>query len=375
MTGLTNGTGYKFRVSATNVAGTGDPSTPSELVTPRAKPEAPVSVVGSPGDQQVVVSWSKVELVDNGGSAITGYKVEYSSDAGVSWTTAVAASAPESTVYTVTGLTNGTAYKFRVSATNVVGTGDPSTPAAATPAAAVTEPGAPTEVDGTPGDGRVTLSWTAPTNTGGSAITEYTVTATPGGSTCTTALTSCIVVGLDNGTAYTFSVVATNTAGDGVGSAEPSVTPYTLPGAPTEVGGTPGDGQVALSWSKVELVDNGGSAITGYKVEYSSDAGETWSTPVTVTATTFVVTGLTNGTGYVFQVSATNAAGTGDPSTSSELVTPRTKPEAPVIASASPGDQQVALSWTAGGNNGSVVTDWVVEYSSDAGVSWTTFDD
>ena len=116
------------------------------------------------------------------------------------------------------------------------------------------------------GDGQVTASWAAPESTGGTPIKGYTVTATPGGDTCETktALT-CVVRDLTNGTAYTFTVTATNAVGTSAAS-EPSatVTPATVPSAPTGLAADPGDGQVTVSWAAP--TSTGGSPITGYTV-------------------------------------------------------------------------------------------------------------
>jgi len=104
-------------------------------------------------------------------------------------------------------------------------------PASAAVNAAVA--GAPTSVTAVAGDSEATVTWVAPASDGGSAITSYTVSATPGSASATTSngsTLSIIVTGLTNGTAYTFTVLATN--GDGnstASSASSAVTPVDIP--------------------------------------------------------------------------------------------------------------------------------------------------
>jgi hypothetical protein len=189
-------------------------------------------------------------------------------------------------------------------------------------------PGAPTGVTATAGNGSATVSWTAPDN-GNSPITSYTVTPYIGGTaqtatTVTGTATSATVTGLTNGTSYTFTVTATNAVGTGPASAASNaVTPQapTVPAAPTAVTASAGNGAATVTWS---APSNGGSAITSYTVTpYLSGVAQT-ATTVTGTppATTATVGGLTNGQSYTFTVTATNAIGSGPPSSASNAVTP-----------------------------------------------------
>ncbi|HEX5586776.1 MAG TPA: S8 family serine peptidase [Acidimicrobiia bacterium] len=95
---------------------------------------------------------------------------------------------------------------------------------------AATVPDAPTGVSATAGDASAVVSWTPPANNGGSSISTYTVTSSPGSFTCTAAASPCTVSGLTNGQSYSFKVTATN----GVGTSLPSgssdtVTPLAPP--------------------------------------------------------------------------------------------------------------------------------------------------
>ncbi|MBK7791209.1 MAG: fibronectin type III domain-containing protein [Betaproteobacteria bacterium] len=223
ITGLTNGVSYTFTVTATNEAGTGPASAASAAVTPATVPGAPTAVTATRGNGQVTVGFAAP--ASDGGSAITQYTATSNPGNFTGSCTAPCTS------ITVSGLTNGTAYTFTVTATNAVGTGPASAASAAvTPA---TVPGAPTAVTATRGNGQATVGFTAPASDGGSAITQYTATSNPGNFTgnCTAPCTSITVSGLANGTAYTFTVTATNAVGTGPASAaSAAVTPATVPG-------------------------------------------------------------------------------------------------------------------------------------------------
>jgi titin len=357
VSGLTNGTAYTFTVTATNDVGTGAASAPSNSVTPATVPGAPTSVVATRGNAQASVSWTAP--ASDGGSPITGYTVT-SNPGGLTCATAT-------TGCTVSGLTNGTAYTFTVTATNAVGTGAASAPSnSVTPA---TVPGAPTSVVATRGNAQATVSWTAPASDGGSPITGYTVTSSPGSFTCTTATTGCTVGGLTNGTAYTFTVTATNDVGTGAASAPSnSVTPATVPGAPTGATAVRGNAQATVSWTAP--ASNGGSAITGYTV--TSNPGS-FTCSWTSGPLTCIVTGLTNGTAYTFTVTATNDVGTGAASAASNSVTPATVPDAPTGATATRLNASASVSWTAPAfNGGSAITGYTVTSNPDGKTCTTT---
>ncbi|MDG2037132.1 MAG: fibronectin type III domain-containing protein, partial [Luminiphilus sp.] len=184
-----------------------------------ATPSAPTATFGN---GQATVTWTKP--ADNG-SAITGYTV--TSSGGQTCTTNDA----DTLTCVVTGLTNGTAYTFTVTATNGGGASAASVASSSvTPAGPPATPSAPTAAIG---NGQATVTWTKPADNG-STITGYTVT-TSGGQTCTTSgadTLTCVVTGLTNGTAYTFTVTATNGGGTSAASvASSSITPV----APTPI--------------------------------------------------------------------------------------------------------------------------------------------
>jgi hypothetical protein len=139
---------------------------------------------------------------------------------------------PPATGATIKGLTIGTSYTFTVQASNPNGAGPTSEPSnAVTPTSGIVPPSAPTEVIASPATQQAQLSWIAPSNNGGGAITGYVVTPYISASAQTpvefsTTKTSAVVKGLSNGVSYTFTVAAVNSAGVGAAStASNAVTP------------------------------------------------------------------------------------------------------------------------------------------------------
>ena len=208
----------------------------------------------------------------------------------------------------VTGLINGTRYYFWLVVNGIV----MSNTASAIP---VTVPGAPAGLTATPGNAQVTLSWAAPASDGGSPVTGYDLyagtTADFHGRAPIAKLTGTVVTvtGLVNGTTYYFSVTAVNQVGEGSAAEAPAI-PVTVPGAPAGLTATPGNGKVTLSWAAP--ASDGGSPVSGYIIYQGTSPGGETGAPVSgsmVTATSYTVTGLTNGTTYYFRLVAVNAVG------------------------------------------------------------------
>ena len=128
VTGLTNGKTYGFRIRAVNTAGNGRPS--AEIrVTLRQAPLKPTGVTATPGNGQVTLSWNNP---DN--ATITRWQVQQKEGSGSygAWMD-IPNSTASTTSHTVTGLTNGVAYSFRIRAVNAGGNGAPSDEITATP--------------------------------------------------------------------------------------------------------------------------------------------------------------------------------------------------------------------------------------------------
>ena len=343
-------------------------------------PGIPTSVSGTSGNAQVALTWSAP--ASTGGAAITDYVVEYSSNSGSSWST-FADGTSSSTGATVTGLVNSTSYLFRVSATNAAGTGSTTTSSSVTPIGA---PGAPTSVAGTASNAQVALTWTAPTATGGAAISDYVVqySSDAGGTWSTfadgtSATASATVTGLTNSTSYIFHVAAVNSVGTGSYSTSSSaIIPSTTPSAPTISAITASSASLSVAFTAGAT---GGSAITSYK--YSTDGGTTFRTraagttasPLVIsTLSTDGTTALTNGTAYNIQIKAVNAIGDGT-ATASTSATPIGSPAAPTAVWGAGGNTEIRVAWNAPASNGAAITDYVVQYSSNSGSTWSTFAD
>ena len=359
-TDLPNGTPVQFSIAPKNDTGVGEYSTFSDAVTPSSSltnlsvPGAPTGVTAVAGNGQVTVSWSAP--ASNGGSTITAYTVTPSSGSAVTVGNVLTT--------TITGLANGTPITFTVVATNSAGTSSASSASSSvTPVAA---PGAPTGVTVSAGVNSVTISWSAPANTGGSAITGYIVTPSSGSIVTVGNVLTTTITGLAAGTSLTFTVSASNTAGNSAASAaSASVTPrgpgLSVPSAVIGVTGVAGPASATISWSAP--VSDGGSAITGYKLICDPDnKGGVLNLAGPTARSLTIAKGIKNAVPTTYSVVAINAVGQSD---SIKLIS-YPLPGAPKIASALRGASGVInLVWTAKpGHVASPITGYLVAVAS-----------
>lgn len=303
-------------------------------------PGAPTSVSGTAGQRSVSLTWAAPS--SDGGSSITDYVVEYKVASGSTWTV-FADGTSTATSSTVTGLTEGVAYNFRVKAVNIISAsgGNHSTASSnVTPTAAV--PGLATSLSVVIADGSLDADWLAPSDNGGSAITDYVVEYQPlGGSWATfsdgvSTATAAIITGLTPGTQYYVRVSAKNSIGTGaaVTSAQPAiamVAPSDVTGLTSEAGSS----QVTASWTATSAL--GGGTLLDYYVYLSTDNKSTWVRYAdgVSTATTTTMTGLTNGLSYWVKVVVKNSGSLYSAGVISATAVTPTAPPVPVPANSS----------------------------------------
>jgi fibronectin type 3 domain-containing protein len=431
-TGLTNGTAYYYKVAAVNSSGTSGYSNEASATPVVAVPAAPTGLNATAGNTQISLGWTA-------SSGATSYNVYRGTSAGGESGTAIATGIT-TTSYTNTGLTNGTAYYFKVAAVNASGTSGYSNEASATPTAgtssqitwgtaqsmvgntdvsaagvafdaatfaatAQTVNGvtfnplvASGTVNGLQGYSDGKISANSPSGNPGAYGTAFT-SASPS-SAAYSAVTSVIgfgyfyngtivLSGLTTGHTYQVQVwsdyngspgncnttltgantvtlipdagkyaIGTFTAGStslsfnynygndyGVVSAisvRDTTSGGSSPAAPTGLTATAGNTQVGLSWTA-------SSGATSYNVYRGTSAGGESTTAIAtgITSTSYTNTGLTNGTAYYYKVAAVSSYGTSGYSNEANATPVAAIPTAPTGLSATGGNTQISLGWTA----------------------------
>ena len=354
ITGLTNGRTYTVFVRARNAIGAGVAAA-SVSVTPTSAatvPGVPTNVSGTPGNMIATMNWT---VPSNGGSPITRYQYAFTNvDASFNSFNPDVSGAATSGI--ITNLTNGTAYNVFVRARNAIGAGAAAAFVVVRPNVA---PTAPTIGTATPGNTTATITWTSPTT--GAPFTRYQYSINSGAyisfsADVSGAATSGNIAGLTNGTLYTVVVRAVNDISNGAPSGSVTVRPNVVPGAPTGVSATPGNGTATLNWTVPAV----GAPITRYQYAFTNvDASfNSFDPDVSGAATSGTITGLTNGRTYTVFVRARNAIGAGV-AAASVSVTPTsgaTVPGVPTNVSGTPGNMIATMNWTVPSNGGSPIT-------------------
>ena len=271
------------QLSLPNCGSVGAPGAPTELTAT------------ANGQTRIDLAWTGPS--DGGGAAITGYRIEVSTN-GSSWHDLVVNTGATTTSYSHTGLAAGSTRHYRVSAINSAGTGPASnTDSATTEAAPPTKPGAPTGLSATAdGQTEIDLSWTAPSSDGGASIAGYKIEVSTDGSSWTdlvantgSTATSYSHTGLTAGSTRHYRVSAINSAGTGTASNTDSATTEAAPAS---------DGTCTVDL----VVEPGGSCTyPGTSTEFSVDADGTGRFLFTSSSSSIVLRNTTiNGVTYTF---------------------------------------------------------------------------
>jgi len=321
------------------------------LYAPAALASAPVAPSGvqvnnsSPANtslssSQATVSWT-------GSAGAIGYEVVATSSTGPTVSTYVPVNANANTSYSAVfgGLLGGVGYNFVVTAINT----DGKTSAASVSDIPQSVPDTPTGLVATPGAKQAALVWAAPSNTGGLPLTGYIIsTLENAGKTYSESAssTSATITGLQDGSSYTFQIVAVNSNGDSVSTQAQKITTPSVPDSPSGVSGSVSGSTVTLTWSPPAFAGN--SAITGYSVHIFDSANTELSNLATNSLTASATINSIPAGSYTAKVSATNVVGTSALSDASNifLVTASSSLTAnsPVITPQRIADQNVGAS-------------------------------
>jgi len=361
--------GYSFRLAALNgVAPTADLANFSEAVV--------IDVAGgftldsaTAGETSIDLAWTDPATATS--APTTGYALRYRATGSNTW---IYFSDPiVDAGVTVDGLAGVTEYEFQVAAINAAGQGAfgdsfyAATVASAADAVSIDD----TSATGT----SVTLNWTAP-DAHFAPITGYAVQYRATGSDVwivgnqlAAGATSWTVTGLSVATEYEFQIVALNSVGNTIDSAnvmDPAVvSTATYATAPAFDSSIATLTSILVSWLEVD--DNGGTDVTGYKIAYRETGAANWIYATQGLALNHLFTGLKNDTEYEFQVAAITGVGVGAWSDSSYVRTGKpavTTVIAPVVttyttvtteANAAPVSATVTVPTNSGVNNNASV--------------------
>ena len=333
-------------------------------VTPAPRP--PPGITVTPGNGSLAVAWS----APTGGTTPDGYELQWKLETAGTYQSHTLTG----TSYTITGLTNGSAYDVRVRSTHTAGN-SAWVVSEGTPVAPIPAPSAVQSLAAARGDGQVTLTWTAPAT---GTPTRYRVRYRPTGSqaahtTGTHDASPVTITGLTNGTEYTFEVRGEDQTNSlfgpwtSVRQTPTSAAPDPAPGVPTGLTVTPsGSFTLLVEW----VAPTTGGTVVSYTLRWRRQGNSTWTERTGFGGASGSISSLNPGTAYEVAV---RANGTDQNSDYTATVTASTlvpAPDTPVSLSGVPGDSQVALTWAAAATGG-VPTDADLQYRQGNSGAWT----
>jgi len=387
--GLTRGERYYYTLAARNSSGLGPWSDAAQTLVAAGIPEAPVLTALATGADSIQLTWT---VPESNGATITDY--ELVSWDGSAWGTTdlLGTDATTVTEFVNTGLTAGTMYYYRIRA--MAGTVEgawstpDTTPASNTGAASATThgdtPGRPAITGVTAAStSSVTITWTAPDDNGGSAITGYELWTWNGSRWVSRTTVGNVLtytdMNLDAGTTYYYIVRAVNSQGAGLWSAyNQGTTTVAAPDAPVLTATATGLTTVRLTWT---VPDDNGTPITGYLLQrWDPAAGPpaAWGADNLLPTgdtdrTLFVDSGRMAGTTYYYRIQATTGGTAGAWSTIQSAMTHSGRPGRPMdLTATADGQNAIDLSWTAAAPNGSPVVRYELQRWDADGSMWMT---
>ena len=357
ITGLTNNKDppYQVRVRAFNAVGGGTQSSPAIELIPLLVPGAPFITGIIPSNKAASVEFTAGDAF---GTTITNY--DYSTDAGITWTTR--SPSDITSPIQINKLNNGQTYQVRIRAVNSNGVGTSSNASIVQP---TSSPTAPTVTSVTPGDEQISINFTPGAVWGSPAVNyQYSfdngnkwVPMNPAQTT-----SPLIITGLTNGTSYTVIIRTVRSYGPDDSPSSPTVViPATVPDAP-RISVVSGNLSAIIT---ITDGSNNGRSITNY--QYSIDNGSTWTIrdPASIVSP-LTLTGLEFNQTYQIKLKSYNQMGWGAESVA-ESVTIAKKPDAPIIDSTTASNEKVTIAFTAGNSNNLPLTNY--KYSTDNGVT------
>ena len=369
-TGLTPLTGYNYRVASVNSAGLSSPSVSSNTVTTFGPSDIPTNLtLTALLNAEIKLDW--VAPTTTNGAPVTSYNIERSTN-GSTWSVLV--NNVSGLTHTDTSLVTSQVYYYKVSANNLYGTSGFSA------SANVMASDVPSQVTGLTAASlqnyEIQLDWTAP-NANGYSVSGYTIErSTDAGATWSVLAADTqntdvtyTDINLTVSQTYHYKISAINQVGTGLASTDANASAGDIPNVPVLTLTALPNNIIQSDWT---VPTDNGFAITTYQLERSDDAGVTWNAITSINANTFQNTGLTNSVSYQYKVSATNQVGTSTFSSAVAMIAGDIPSQVTGLTATTTSNTSIDLAWTAPNDNGYAISGYMIERSTDNGVTWST---